>query len=358
MLKGHNPHTPNIKGMTPIHLAVKNSNFEALDVMIMYGGDINIRDAHDRTPIFYISRIGDLPRVMYHGPMLNVVDIDGNSLLQYLIEHTAKVKRLNKRLLPLHRLIYKGINVGTINKYGDNLLHTLAKHTTDIYYFVEHKHDIAKTLLELGVDVNQKNMLGETPLHICVMYDCQYTRLFLKHGGDMNLKNKDEVTPLDIAISRRNSRCFCFDVMVRYLVHRVHQRLPCNNSNFKLIRKVDERIFINYQLSAYNLKTKRIIKTDPRTYYNILTGTKLEIRSIINNPKMRNALCVSDLEFSEELDEKLKDELHNEHSEKVIEILTEVLWDVLPYLCIKQIVLFMTERDINKLLLEYFCRKC
>jgi len=64
--------------------------------------------------------------------------------------------------------------------------------------------DIArvKKLLDRGANLNAKNILGLTPLHIAAMYgNLELVDLLLKYGADANAKTDHAVTPLHLAAS-------------------------------------------------------------------------------------------------------------------------------------------------------------
>jgi len=47
-----------------------------------------------------------------------------------------------------------------------------------------------------------KNVLGETPLHIAAARGhLEVVELLLSHGGDSQLRNKDQKTPTDLAMN-------------------------------------------------------------------------------------------------------------------------------------------------------------
>ena len=80
--------------------------------------------------------------------------------------------------------------------------HNLAEETP-FTLAVRHGHtDIAGLLLETkSVDINEQNDLGETPLHIAVASDgaTDMIRLLLAANADINIKNKQGYSPLDLA---------------------------------------------------------------------------------------------------------------------------------------------------------------
>jgi len=66
--------------------------------------------------------------------------------------------------------------------------------------------------------VNVQNVLGETPLHVAAARGhLEVVELLLSHGGDSQLRNKDQKTPIDLAM---NSAI----VNLLQMSHSAHQR--------------------------------------------------------------------------------------------------------------------------------------
>lgn len=65
-----------------------------------------------------------------------------------------------------------------------------------------------KCLLKNGANVNLKNNLGETPLHMScrVYYNTDFVELLLKHGADPNEKDNSGNIPLTIALTNNCSK--------------------------------------------------------------------------------------------------------------------------------------------------------
>ncbi len=120
----------------------------------------------------------------------------------------------------------KGVDINCRNEYGQNLLQEAISSGRD---------DIAVDLVDRGIDVNQQDCKGLTPLHYCAQYlnvhiaelllkneadvnatdaygnnplwtavfnadgDYRVVELFVKNGADAQYKNKANRSPLDIA---------------------------------------------------------------------------------------------------------------------------------------------------------------
>lgn len=63
--------------------------------------------------------------------------------------------------------------------------------------------DLIKALLKHGASVHEKNISGETPLHMCIRNEqsTEVVKELLKHGADVNAKDLYNETPLQMALS-------------------------------------------------------------------------------------------------------------------------------------------------------------
>lgn len=108
--------------------------------------------------------------------------------------HTAV---LEEQIDTVSDLINKKVNVNqvfTMRNY--NLLHLAVE---------SNNFDIAKLLINAGVNTNHKNRDGYTPLHVAVMSNnIEISKLLVEAGADLNSANEGEDTPVEMAIKSRN----------------------------------------------------------------------------------------------------------------------------------------------------------
>lgn len=81
---------------------------------------------------------------------------------------------------------------GKIKRYIDS------KKSTYLHYSVEYYPKFVKLLLKHGFkkDINKKNKLGWTPLHVACIRNANIVELLLKNGAEPNIKNNQGIVPL------------------------------------------------------------------------------------------------------------------------------------------------------------------
>jgi len=73
----------------------------------------------------------------------------------------------------------------------------------------ENRKRMIDYILSRQIDINKKNVLGNTALFYAVYFSKNQTDIIkklLEHGADMNIPNKSGVTPLSLANSMANEK--------------------------------------------------------------------------------------------------------------------------------------------------------
>lgn len=187
-----NPNT-RFKGKSPIHGATRERQLGVLDIMLKKDPSmIYSRDEEGRTPLHYAASIGHLKGVHY-------------LLGKYAL---GAVERDNSGFFPIHMASIKG-HVDVIRELlrhcpdprellsdnGQNILHVAA---------INGKYEVVSCILktpELGKLINEKDKVGNTPLHLATMHwhPMIVSALTGDKRVDLKLVNNEGLTAFDAA---------------------------------------------------------------------------------------------------------------------------------------------------------------
>ncbi len=93
-------------------------------------------------------------------------------------------------------LIEMGADPFVVNKEGDTLLHNALRAARGPGYHRDELKGLVKTLLQAGVDVNQQNDFGVTPLHNGGFCTPDIVQKLIRHGACVGAQDHRGVTPL------------------------------------------------------------------------------------------------------------------------------------------------------------------
>ena len=131
---------------TPIHFAVRNNNIDTIDMLLSQGADLNSANIDGEIPLFYAMKTGNLRivKMLYNNnsPILSL-DKKGNNLIHYCIKHCPS---------------FKNKNDDNNDNNNDN--------NNDLGIDDKDKSNIIKFLIERGIDTEQVNLDGLTPLEL------------------------------------------------------------------------------------------------------------------------------------------------------------------------------------------------
>ena len=154
---------------TPLHRAAEENASATAEVLLKQGADVNAEDDWNMTPLHRAARAG------------------ASATAEVLLKHGADVHakhRANSQGFP------HGADVNTSVRvyFGDTALHKAAQRGGSA---------TAELLLKHGADVNAKNRDGLTPLHDAAWKKAFSTaELLLRHGADVHAKDANGWTPL------------------------------------------------------------------------------------------------------------------------------------------------------------------
>ena len=219
---GANINAEDTYGWTPLWYAVYHMNYELFELLLQKGADPYALEDYEIT-ILNLA-IGQRIEARYDPnpqrklqmdkiliKLLDILDLKEIALLDMYYSHEydilTSIMCLGFFNATKFLLEQKNFDIFYKNHEGSNLLHIVAE-----FGRYEDVPKIAEYLIKKGINVNEKNKLGETPLikttknrvlfdkekHIAIIYNL--IKILLQYGADVNIKDNNGYTALDYAI--------------------------------------------------------------------------------------------------------------------------------------------------------------
>jgi hypothetical protein len=174
--------------------AARRGRAEAVSQLIVAKADVNVRDAHGRTPLLIATQgnhVDVARRLIAAGADVNAKDeLQDSPFLYAGAEGRVEILKMT---------LAAGADLKSTNRFGGTALIPACHHG-----YV----DAVKVLLATDIDVNHVNSLGLTALLEAITLGdggnkhIEIVRQLLEHGAKPNLADKDGVTPLAHATRR------------------------------------------------------------------------------------------------------------------------------------------------------------
>ena len=192
----------NERGMSLLHYAIVFDNLEIFDLLIENYININIQDARGETPVHYCivnNKMGYLKNLIRHKADLSIKNADGQTPL------------FKACYLGREEMVYLLLESTNFNLYERD-----AKNETVFMALIRSRNLTLLSKLQLDDKiVDEKNYIGETPLHIaCRAGDSRIVQYLVDNKAFVNSKTSTGETPLFYAI--QNHSLDCIDILIKY----------------------------------------------------------------------------------------------------------------------------------------------
>lgn len=225
-----------IAGLSPLHAAIKNNDVAAIKLLLEKGANVNLTDKAGRTPLHFAINCG-------------------KEVIQLLND--------------------KGTNIDAIDK---------DKFTPLMYAAQYGNAELARTLLEIGTDVNKATPLDETALSIAARYGhVEVVKVLLEFGANMTPSKSDSVSPLFIATQHGHTQ------VIKLLSDQAH--------NSKSVFQYKANLF-SFSGFTYNKKTTGADAAKKMHNIGTVIQTKLlshkKNETLLQYPKLFDAINIQD----------------------------------------------------------------
>ena len=203
-------------GQTPLHIAAIQHHKSIARYLLANGAHTSAQDITGATPLHEAVRYGDIDiakALLESGADVNAEDNLGKTPVMLVIPE-------DKREAMYSLLIEHAADVAKKDAYGDTVLHTATMTS------------LAPSILELlvagGADVNARNKDGVSPLLIAVQKrNFAHVKFYAERGADINAADKAGNTPLSLALKDGQA-------MLEMLVNRTNALSHDSNGNTPL----------------------------------------------------------------------------------------------------------------------------
>ncbi|RUP24783.1 ankyrin repeat-containing domain protein, partial [Jimgerdemannia flammicorona] len=191
-------------GFSPLHFAARHGSVETIELFCRLGALVDAQNDCGETPLYYANRSDVVKCLIKFGADIAIELGNINSARSLARYHQNEIDVFYHRAIQCKQThiakllsdVYDA-NVNSINNmYQQTPLHTVLSTP------FKPEIDIIEDLVtEHKIDVNITDGAGNTPLHICAMYD-HINMVRLLAGANPHIHNNEGLMPLHIAAGR------------------------------------------------------------------------------------------------------------------------------------------------------------
>jgi ankyrin repeat protein len=197
--KGADVNAKNNQGNTPLYLAVGNNQKELAELLLLKGADVNTKNKKGLTPLHNAKRKEIIELLIAKGANINAQDNQGNMPL-HLYLSSKYLGFITNDYLDL--IITREGQVNTKNKQGQTPIKValMNNNLNAVTYLIE------KGAYLSDEDIKTKDSQGNQPIHRAALYygNQKFMNLLIAKGADVNAKNKQGQTPIQVAWMNNN----------------------------------------------------------------------------------------------------------------------------------------------------------
>ncbi|GHU77759.1 hypothetical protein FACS189462_0470 [Spirochaetia bacterium] len=189
---------------TPLIQAVYTKNIDMIKLLVENGADVNLI-AEMSTPLqsaIWTENYDNIKYLLDHGADVHFTKerftLPLNYAVIYTIQKDNELNEINKDIIQL--LLSYGADINGLDYSGDSSLFV----SFDRHH--ELNTDIPDYLIQIGANINLQDKQGNSILHKAIYNRNNYSiKYILENGGDIEIKNNNNQTPLEYAYSLKGT---------------------------------------------------------------------------------------------------------------------------------------------------------
>ena len=184
---------------------IKNtdSDIRIAKLLVEYKSDINAKDNNGKTTLMYVASNGNFKLLKYllsQHANIDMVDNQGNNILMWAMRPPYSFSKNHNEIIK--SLIDLDLNINQKNDDNETALITLIKHNINSYRDKKIL-ELLKILLSKGANINDKDKNGKTALTLSLR-ECRedVIKQLVDNGADVNILDNNKMTSLMLASGR------------------------------------------------------------------------------------------------------------------------------------------------------------